>query len=212
MPSRSEFLSYLAQHIRSRLTGGVLRVAITGPDGAGKTTLADELETTITSENVPVIRIGIDGFHNPMAVRYARGRHSPEGYFLDSFNLTEFKRSVLDPLSPGGSGNYRVSVFDHRTDKVVDSPWRQAPAPSVLIVDGIFLQKPELAHYWDLVIFLDTPFAQTFQRMARRDGSPADEFAMENRRYRDGQLLYFEQCRPQDHADVVVDYSDVSNP
>jgi uridine kinase len=27
-----------------------------------------------------------DGFHNPTAARYERGRYSPEGYFENSYN------------------------------------------------------------------------------------------------------------------------------
>jgi len=64
----------------------VLRVGIDGVDGAGKTTFADELAAALAPFGRPVIRAGVDGFHHPRAVRYRRGRESPEGFFRDSYD------------------------------------------------------------------------------------------------------------------------------
>lgn len=41
----------------------VLRVAIDGPDAAGKTTLADDLAAHLTGRGRPVIRASVDDFH-----------------------------------------------------------------------------------------------------------------------------------------------------
>ena len=209
---RSDFLNTLVDRVAAVGHEGVARIAITGVDGSGKTRLADELAPLVRHKGITVIRSSIDGFHNPRAVRYARGKESPEGFYRDSFNLDAFKRALLDPLSPGGSLSYRTAAFDHRTDRPVDAPAETAPVPSVLIVDGIFLQRPELAHYWDLTIFLDVPFAQSFARMSVRDGCPADEDAPANQRYRQGQQLYFAECDPQARAEVLVDYADLDAP
>ncbi len=46
----------------------------------------------------PVIRASLDGFHNPSVVRYERGRLSPEGYYLDSFNYRALLDNLLLPL------------------------------------------------------------------------------------------------------------------
>jgi uridine kinase len=31
-------------------------------------------------------------------------------------------------------------------------------------------------------------------------------------RYVDGQRIYYEECRPDEHATIVIDYNDFSNP
>lgn len=211
-PVRAAFLAALAARIVGQRHEGVLRVAITGVDGAGKTRLADELAPLIERAGLPVIRGSIDGFHNPRAIRYRRGRDSPEGFYRDSFDIARFKAVLLDPLGPGGSRVYRTAAFDHRTDLPVRMAPRRAPVPSVLIVDGIFLQRPDLAGCWDLTIFLDVPFAVTFARMALRDGGSPDAFAASNRRYREGQLLYLAEGRPRQTADIHVDYADIALP
>lgn len=209
---RTALFKLLAARILSVAPAAVARVAVTGVDGAGKTRLADELGEEIAASGLPVIRASIDAFHNPRARRYARGRTLPEGFFLDSFDVDTLRSRLLDPLSPGGSLAYRRAAFDHRTDLPVDAPLETAEVPSVLLIDGIFLLRPALRRYWDLSIFLDVPFAVSFARMALRDGSPADEHAPENQRYRLGQMLHFEEDDPKAQASIVIDYADFEAP
>ena len=209
---RERFLAVLTERILALPGQGIARVAVTGVDGAGKTRLADELAGRLNAAGLAAIRVSLDGFHNPRSVRYARGRHSPEGYYRDSFDLVAFRTEVLAPLGPGGSRRYRSAVFDHRTDARLDSPVEDALDPAVLIVDGVFLLRPELADDWDLSIFLDVPFDLAFERMALRDGVPADSTAGMYRRYREGQRLHFAECRPKARADLLVDYSDFDRP
>ena len=54
--------------------------------------------------------------------------------------------------------------------------------------------------------------AETFARMAVRDGCPADPDHPANARYRDGQLLYLTETDPAARADLVVDNADPENP
>ncbi len=208
----SLFLNALAERISHRTGRGILRVAITGVDGVGKTRLADLLTERICRNGPEVIRAGIDGFHNPRARRYARGRYSPEGFYRDSFDLDALRRELLDPLSPGGSGRYRTAWFDHTTDSRVEAEERVASVDAILLVDGIFLLQPALVSYWDLTILLDAPFEVAFRRLAARDGGDSDANTKSNRRYRDGQMLHFDECRPRERADILVDYADFDDP
>ena len=190
----------------------VVRVAIDGVDGAGKTTFADELADILRTLPRSVIRASVDGFHNPRALRYLRGRSSPEGYFEDSYNYAALKEHLLDPLSPGGSRRYRAAVFDHVTDTAVSVPEREAPASSILLFDGIFLHRPELFPYWDASIFLDVDFAVSVSRCASRDGSSPDPFSSANRRYVKGQRIYLLACEPTKKATITIDNTNLSSP
>jgi uridine kinase len=192
----------------------IVRVAIDGVDGAGKTTLADALAPLVSAQGRPAIRASVDDFHHPQAVRYARGRQSPDGFYLDSHDYEAFRRLLLDPLSPGGSGRYAARAFDHRIDAPVDSEVLQASPAAALIVDGIFLHRPELRSCWDLSIFLKVEFAVSVPRGAGRGrgfGSPEPE-ASSNRRYVDGQKRYLAECAPERRADIVIDYNDLREP
>ena len=152
--AHASLLSSLAAAIVALHPERIVRVAIDGVDGAGKTTLADGLVPAVAARGRPIIRASVDGFHHPRAVRYARGRHSPDGFYLDSYDYAAFRKLLLDPLSPGGSGRYVAENFDHRIDATVGADVRQASSTAALIVDGIFLHRPELRGCWDLSIFL----------------------------------------------------------
>ncbi|MEH2484372.1 uridine kinase [Bradyrhizobium sp. AZCC 2230] len=212
MEKREKLLFELADRLVATLPGRTLRVAIDGVDGAGKTTFADEIGSLVVAKGRPVIRASVDGFHNPKAVRYRRGRHSPEGFFQDSFNYMALKRYLLDPLSPGGSRRYRRAFFDHLTDDIVAANELEALPTSILLLDGIFLHRPELLNYWDASIFLRTDFAVSVARCAARDSSSPDPSAPSNRRYVEGQQLYLRSCQPEAKATIIVDYNDLSAP
>jgi uridine kinase len=211
MEERRKLLSELADRLVAMLPDRTVRVAVDGVDGAGKTTFADELGSLVAKER-PVIRASVDGFHHPKAIRYQRGRHSPEGFFEDSYNYAGLKQYLLDPLSPGGSRIYRQAIFAHETDDVVPANDLEAPPTSILLMDGIFLHRPELLAYWDASIFLRTEFAVSVARCASRDGSSADPTALSNRRYVEGQRLYLRSCQPEAKATILIDYNDLSAP
>lgn len=209
---RTELLASLARNVTSIGADRVLRVAVDGVDGAGKTMFADELAEAVEALGRPVVRAGVDGFHQPRAARYRRGPASPEGYFADSYDYPLLRKVLLDPLSPGGDRRYRAVAFDHRTDQPVDSPWKLAPPDAVLVFDGIFLHRPELREHWDFSVFLAVDFEVSMARCAARDGSPPDPDDAANRRYVEGQRLYLSQCRPAEHATVVVDNQELASP
>jgi uridine kinase len=212
MDKRKHLFTELAQSLVAVSPDRTILVAIDGVDGAGKTTFANELGSSVSALGRPVIRASVDGFHNPRVVRYKRGRHSPEGYFEDSYNYAALRKYLLDPLSPRGCQRYRSAFFDHVTDNAVSVVEIEALPRSILLIDGIFLHRPELLAYWDVSIFLRTNFAVSVARCASRDGSSPDPAAPSNRRYVEGQRLYLQGCQPEAKATVVINYDDLSAP
>jgi uridine kinase len=208
LTARQEAVSVLADAIRGTEVGHPVRVAVDGPDAAGKTTLADELAEALRTEGREVVRASIDGFHRPRAQRYARGAESPVGYFEDSFDYEALRRVLLDPLGPSGTRRYRTHVFDFRTDQPVDEIEREADERAVLIFDGVFLLRAELKDAWDYRIFVEAPFDETLRRAVIRDAElmgGADAVTQRYRgRYIPGQELYLAAASPAEFADVVV--------
>ena len=189
-----------------------MRVAVDGVDGAGKSTLADELAEVLRASGRPPIHVSADGFHHARALRYRRGRTSPEGFWLDSYDYASLRACVLDPLGPGGSRLHRSGMHDVVTDARLDLPWLEAPAGAILVLDGLFLHRDELAGTWDLSVFLEVPFAVTAARMATRDGTHPDPAHSSMARYIQGQRLYFAACAPWNRADLVIDNTEPDTP
>ena len=213
---RATLLAELADRILRVRAPHPTRVAVDGVDAAGKTTLADELRAAIEAAGRPSIRASVDDFHRPAAARYSRGRLSAEAYYHDSFDYATLRTVLLDPLGPAGARRYRRRVFDHRRDRPAEAPLETAARDSVLLFDGIFLQRPELDGCWELVIFLDVPFDVTVKRAMRRDEAEPDGepgvAELHRRRYVPGQQLYLRSCAPRERAAVVVDNTDPACP
>ncbi|GIJ76609.1 uridine kinase [Micromonospora phaseoli] len=209
---RRDVIRRVAGLIPALQNGACARVAVDGPDASGKTMFANELAAEVQASGRPVVRVSLDDFHNPRAIRYQYGRESPEGYWQHAFNYPRFRSDVLEPFRPGGTRLHRPAAHDLATDAPLDpEPLTAAPA-AVLIVDGLFLQRDELVTAWDLSVFLDVPFAETARRMAMRDGTDPDPAHPSIRRYVEAQRIYFEACTPHDRADVHIDNQDLNAP
>jgi uridine kinase len=129
-------------------------------------------------------RLSVDDYLNPASIRYRLGRDSPEGFFADSFDYHAFTQAIA------------------------------AGRDGVLVVDGIFLHRDELAGLWDYSVWLEVPFAIAVSRAAARGYGFASRnpAAASNRRYVEGQRLYIASCRPQHRATVVIDNADLAAP
>jgi uridine kinase len=182
-------------------------VAVDGGDGAGKTVLADELVGLVAG----AVRAPLDDFHHPRAHRHALGRTAAT-VWARSFDLEAVRRELLDPWRRGPGAPYRRRWHDLAGDAYVDDPPDVVPADGVLIVDGVFAQRPELVDAWDLVVYVHADDAVRVARMAARDGVPDDPGHPDQRRYLDAQRVYRDRCRPLDQAGVVIDNSDPDRP
>lgn len=187
-------------------------VAVDGVDGAGKTRFADELDAALQGCGAVTFRASVDGFHHPPHVRYRRGRSSPDGFYLDSFDLATFRRRLLDPLRPGGDRRVVPAVYDVTRERPVASAVEVVDEEAIVVVDGIFLHRPELVDAWDLSLFLDVPFEVSVARCAARDGTDPDPSALSNRRYVEGQRRYLTACDPLACATLVIDNTDLVAP
>ncbi|HST47463.1 uridine kinase [Jatrophihabitans sp.] len=211
-PDRAGLLDLVAALVPPATSDDCVRVGVDGVDGAGKTCFADELAAALRRRGRPVVRVSADDFHQVRAVRYRRGRQSPSGFWLDSFDYPRLWAEVLTPLGPGGSRRYRAAGHNLATDRVLAAPPVSAPASAVLVLDGIFLHREELAGAWELSVFLDVGFAETARRMAHRDGTSPDPEHPSMARYVLAQRHYLARCRPEQRADVVIDNTVLAAP
>lgn len=214
--TRQDLLQHLADLLVSLGHSHPLRVAITGIDAAGKTTLADELASVVAQQGRPAIRASIDSFQQPRKLRYQRGPDSPEGYYKDGFDYATMQRVLLAPLGPQGDRRYQRAVFDISTDTRLPIHEEEAPAHAILLVDGVFLLHPELESCWDYCIFVQVDFEVALQRAMERDYvRPGSREAARKRylqRYFPAQHLYFQNVLPQKRADAIVENNDPACP
>ena len=161
---RRDVLLAIAARVPASVGVDAVRVAVDGVDGSGKSVFADQLAGVLREQDRPVVRASVDDFHRPRAERYRRGRSSPSGFWLDSFDYHRLQHDLLDPLGAAGSRRHRTAVHDLGTDQDLDLPWVIAPPGVVLVLDRLFLHRDELHGLWELSVFLDVPFDVTAAR------------------------------------------------
>jgi len=209
---RAVALSYLLDEFEAFRPDERVLIALDGVDGVGKSHLARELVELTTAEGRrPIVSVSIDGFHRPRHDRLAAGT-GPDGFYRGSYRYDAFLESVVRPLRNGEP--ICPAVWDVARDEPVEATFVAVPPNAITLIDGIFLQRPELADVWDAVVWLDAPFEVTVPRgNARFPGrDDVDPESPANRRYVGGQRLYRDEERPADRATWVWDNSELERP
>lgn len=210
--SRRVVVAQLLAAVQQVRPDGRALVALDGFDGVGKTHLGQEL-VALAGETGgrPLARVSIDGFHHPKVERLRAGP-GPEGFYRGSYRYDTFRECVVDPLRQGRP--IIPAVWDVDADEPVDPAVITVPPRGILVVDGIFLQRRELADVWDATVWVDAPLAVTVPRgNARFPGThDPDPEAVANHRYVEGQRHYVSEVAPRERATWIVDNTDLDHP
>ncbi|MGM7429304.1 hypothetical protein [Bacillus pacificus] len=214
--NRKQQIKEIVDHILKLNLTHPTRVGVSGITASGKTTFANELAEEIKKRGLPVTRASIDDFHNPKVIRYAQGKESAKGYYEDAHDYTAFKERLLKPLGLNGNLQYETISHNLITDIPVYNTPIFAQPNMVLIVDGTFLLKKDVAHLFDYKIFVDTDFEIARKRGAKREteafGSYEEAEKMFLNRYHAACKMYIDEHNPKDCVDVVFRNSDLANP
>jgi hypothetical protein len=189
-------------------------VGIDGRDGVGKSTLSAELQTLAPAvSGREVLGVGLDGFHHPRAVRYAHGRDA-ESYYRHAFDLDAFTDRVVRPFRDGRE--IVPAVHDVGSDERVFPDPLEPADDAVLLVDGVFLRRPELVQAFDAVLLVTAPAEIAVPRGNARFGLPPEQDHPghpANARYVGAQALYgFEVVQGDAEPTWVLDNTDLDRP
>ncbi|MEX5521356.1 hypothetical protein [Bacillus cereus] len=214
--NRKQRIKEIADHIVKLNLTYPTRVGVSGITVSGKTTFANELAEEIKKRGLPVTRASIDDFHNPRVIRYAKGKESARGYYEDAHDYTAFKERLLMPLGPNGNLQYETISHNLITDMSVHNEPLLATQNMILIVDGTFLLKKDVAYLFDYKIFVDTNFEIARKRGAKREteafGSYEEAEKMFLNRYHAACKLYIDEHNPKELADVLFENSKFDDP
>lgn len=213
-PGRATVLRMVADRISAIDTGRV-RVAIDGRTAAGKTSFGHEVAKVLCEDGRDVFRASLDDFKRPWAERHLYDRFTGEGYYRNAYDNEAVRRLLLEPAAPDGDGVVALCSIDPITQIRHDGTTVQMPADGVLIVDGLFTLRPELAAFWECRVWIDVQSELSVDRGVARDAhrDGLEEAAMLHRdRYGKALTLYLAEADPMAQAQVVIDNTDFANP
>ena len=209
---RVDLLRDLRTEITHNYRVGRVIIAVDGRSGSGTAGFADDLAEVFREDDHAVFRASIDDFHRPREERYARGRDSADGYYNDSFDYSLFKRALIEPFRMAGSTGFQLVGFDEERNVGEEMRWVTGPKDAFLIVDGVFLHRPELRGLWHYSIWLEVPAAEAYQRLQKSIRVDPRPDAASNARYVGGQAIYQADSGPRTRASIAIDNTDESHP
>ena len=184
----SESLEKIKNLISERKLSAPAVIAIDGPCGGGKTTLAAEIEKEL-GFNI----LHMDDFYLPFQERDKNWMNIIAGH-MDFNRLIE---NVLEPYKSGKKTNY-VS-YDCHSDKYL----QEIPIDisKILVIEGSYTSHPILDKYVALKVFVDIDKDEQVKRLTKRNPDVVDKFLamwvpFENN--------YFESLKIKEKSDVVV--------
>lgn len=187
---RNSALELLERIRRARRDdSGATLVAVAGTGAAGKSTLARAIQQLAPNE---VTVIEFDDFYRPSF------SPRPEGELGAGFEWRRLREQVLEPLHAGRAARYQRYNWD--TDEMGD--WVDVPPHGIAMVAGIYSSRAELAHFYDFVIWVDTPADLRLQRGIERDGEAARERWLKE--WIPDEEAFIAQDEPVGRADVRV--------
>jgi uridine kinase len=159
-------------------------IAIDGPAGAGKTTLAERLSRNFPE--TPVVIIHMDDL-------YAGWNDA-----LTPTLTKTLEQNIARPASLGKAIEYRK--FDWLKNSYGE--FVKLTLPSLLILEGVGSGQREIRKYLDQLIWIDIESEMGFNRVLQRDG---DYLETEMRIWQMRESEHFKQDNTRDCATIRVD-------
>ena len=184
-----------------------VRVGVDGcvpDDGAA---LADAVADVLRARGLAVARVRQQDFCLPRSQRLEHGPRDPDALYDHWYDDGALRREVLDrvgPDSPDPDGpSWLPSLRDPVTDRSTRSERRRAAPGSVVVVDGRFLLRWELADAFDVTVHLATSAPAQQRRLTDDD---------ERARAVPAWARYLEETDPAPRAGFVVRYDHPARP
>ncbi len=163
-------------------------VGITGVDASGKSVMTTLLAEELVRSGISVQVVRLDDFHLMRNERHVEGLSEPVQFYEHIFDFERLRNEILKPIRDEGNLETTLICLD-----VLENTWtveRQylVNDGTVVLLEGVFLFRPDIAHFLDLIIYLHVD-----------DVSPT-------------QRKYLEEYPAERNADVIIDNNDWQNP
>lgn len=177
-------------------------VAIDGGSGSGKSTLV-----RFVAQEIDAVVVPSDDFYAAHIPDAAWNKRTSAERAHDCIDWRRLRLEVLEPLLAGQTARWHP--FDFAAGANPDGTYNYSakyqekkPNP-VILLDGAYAARPELADIIDLSVLVDVPVATRHARLALRE--EADFLAAWHDRWDSAEAYYFSHMCPPSSFDLVVD-------
>ncbi|GAA0379984.1 kinase [Bacillus horti] len=180
-----------------------LIVGVDGFGGSGKTTLALLLSDQLKEAGIDVLNVfHMDDFIVEAKKRYDTGFDEWYEYYYLQWDVELIKNTLFKPLHQQTS-SITVPFYDKVNDAIYEMN-QNIRTHSVILCEGIFLQRDEWRYYFDYVVFIDCPQKIRYERIINRDGESQELLNKYERRYWKAEKYYLSNKSPIERANKVL--------
>lgn len=182
--SHEEFAVYISNRIKTLHSQSceTQLIALSGPDCAGKSTLAADIQEQLNLFNLSVRLLSIDTFLIPRHLRVPNSSEFIE-YFENAFDY---------------SALVKVLESTRRSSPTFSSNSPALKQPDILLVEGVFLLRRELYQWWNLTVWIEINTSVIINRAIKRDS----EYFGDEKTVR---RVYKTRCLPAQHYHMQRD-------
>ena len=165
-------------------------VGINGIDCSGKTTFAKSVSKYFTQHKIENDRLDIDNFNNPAIVSETYKAFVSGSW--DEEDLNKYYELII---------NYSDAI------RAVSESKKKY---SLVILEGIFIYKPQLVNLFDFKIYLDIDISLGRKRFAKRWSLKQYKrpFEIYDEIWMLSHIKYESEVHPKRISDLVIDYND----
>ena len=169
-------------------------VGINGIDCSGKTTFVKAMSKYFSYYNIVNNHLDIDNFNNP------------------AIEIETYKAFVSDSWGEEDLNKYYKLIINY--SDAIRSVSESKNNYSIVILEGIFIYKPQLVDLFDLKIYLDIDISLGRKRFAKRRRLERDKrpFDIYDKIWILSHNKYDSEVHPKQISDLVIDYNDESKP
>src|ERR1051326_8188362 len=189
-----------------------LLVGVSGIDGSGKGYLATQLRAHLALHGVIPAILKVDVWLNLPQKRFDQSAPAVN-FYENAIRLDQFFSQLVLPLKDRRSIRLEADVVEETASEYRRHTYDYQDA-SVVLVEGIFLFKPQYRKYFDLTIWIDCSFPTALARAidrAQEGLSPAHTIAAYETIYFPAQRIHLARDNPREHADLIFENDTYTN-
>ncbi|WP_174763157.1 uridine kinase [Anabaena sp. UHCC 0187] len=178
-------------------------VAVSGIDGSGKGYITEKLITALNQQNLHAVAINLDPWHKLPSERF-NSEHPGEYFYHHAFYFDNLFQKLILPLK-----NQRMINLTTVLTGITGIPQTynyQFANVDIIVLEGIFLLKRSLQHFYDFKIWIDCSFATALERAIQRnqeDISPEQIIEDYQKIYFPAQKVHLAIDNPKSSTDVI---------
>ncbi|QFG00689.1 uridine kinase [Psychrobacillus glaciei] len=180
-------------------------IGMDGLSGSGKTTLSEKIKEELMNEGFQVIVIHIDHLIVERAKRYNTGHPEWYEYYALQWDVQCIKENLFKAVHQKSNHLY-LPFYDFDKDQSYSQSINIGQC-SIILIEGVFLQRNEWKSFFDFMIYLDCPRDMRNARVLQRDayiGDMNERLKKYERRYWKGEEYYLLEVDPLKKSDIII--------